>query len=191
MTPFVCWVSLFFLPHFLMLHCSFPCTCSWPPSVSLSIWLALVFPHSLALLAVSTSGDSDMILSYIVTRQYCDMFLWEISQISQSVLFLIQRRQVSAKQNQTIIYLIFKMDMWYQIQATWDFHSAMWSTSLSCSPATCEFIDRMRYDSSSDRCKQKQVLPCDTGEIYVSSQSEGLIYASCCDLVRRKLRGFN
>lgn len=89
MHPFVCWVSHFFLPppapplhslnplhppapRSLLLPLFFPSTCFWPPSVSLSVWLALVFLRSVAVLAVSSSGDSDTILSYIVTRQYCD-----------------------------------------------------------------------------------------------------------------------
>lgn len=86
MHPFVCWVSRFSsnpppappLHHHpppllsLLLPLFFPSTCFWPPSVSLSVWLALVFLRSVAVLAVSSSGDSDTILSYIVTRQYCD-----------------------------------------------------------------------------------------------------------------------
>lgn len=107
-----------------MLHPFISSTFSWPPSVCLAIATCTFFG-----LTGSHSRDSEAILSYIVTRQYCDgvpegnlsdLTLLSFSSTEEAGVCLAEANKG-----------VFHFQNGYQIQARRDFQSGMRKSELS------------------------------------------------------------
>lgn len=140
----------------------------------------------------SHSRDSEAILSYIVTRQYCD----GVPEGNLSDLTLLSFSSTEeagfclAEPNKGV----FHFQKGYQIQARRDFQSDMRKFELSYCAVAQEDVNFLEEWGTTpvatgvgiSRCR-RAILP----KIYVAARSAALVCASCCNLVCRKLRGFN